>query len=343
MILNVAGILIVLVKLLNASVTEAVEVVEIATPSVAQSDFIFSILNRDLEAAKRLAQDNPFLTAQFNADIFSEILKCYAQEMNQAICEPFYELISPSFTELSKSETTPMIMAVFANSIEVFNKLIESSSNLIAKDTYGRTPLMYAARLDREYMMLRMVMYGLDKVENREELLNVRDKHNKSLLHHICESSQTDSEKAEWVRVLKVYGVQVDTNHPYAANVWAYELRRELVTQGAKVFHKDADKMLELGLDLSLKASLGTAILLRKEIFDFAIPFLFIIADSLPAQLAQAPFYYLGQLLLHGFDANLVLSYDTDNYICRLKFNLLFLVALGLIFRFSHKFTEMKQ
>ena len=344
MLLHVSGILFLLSKLLIASSTDDIDVLEVATPSVIKANFIEFIQSRDLDSAKDAAKENPFLTAQFNADIFKEVLDCYQQKEDKTICDQFYALLEPSYSELSKSETTPLIMAIFARCDEVFDKLVDNPDHLTAVDAHGRTALMYAVRLDREYMMLRMLYYGLDKIkdlERKEQFLNASDKNKMTVMHHVCDSAQSEQDKTEWIRRLKGLGGKVVTDVPYQANVWNLALRDELTPLGAELYHKDwkksvvmAQKFYETFLYLMIVAN-------RVAILNAIIPHLFTLWNCLPIQTAQALFYFAEQFVLEGFDSNVVISFDLPSGVYHFSINLLMILFVAYMMTSNNNISSL--
>ena len=344
MLLHISGILFLLGKFLIASSTEpkieqGEEVVELLTPSVAKSEFITAIKELNLESARKIVEDHPFITNQFNADVFAEIIACYpkTETDKNAICDQFYELISPSLFELSKSHTTPLIMAVFGNNLDVFNKLIEDPNHLLPLDAHHRTALMYAARLGREYMMIRMVQFALPKLKNPVDLLNVQDKDKKTVLHHLCESNQSEEDKIRWTRILKENGALVNKDIPYPVDVWNVDLRREFSSHGAEVIHKDWNKSVAMAASTLRGYALLTVLVYRHAFAEAVIPHLFTLLNSLPIRALQTLFYYIGMLAFEGFDMNVVISFNLPSGNYDFSFNVLMLLFLALLFSQGHK------
>jgi ankyrin repeat protein len=228
-------------------------------------------------------------------------------------------------------------MAIFFGNSDVFNMLVEIPSLLSAVDAYERTALMYAARLGREYMLIRMIMYGLDKIENREELLNLRDKDGKTVLHYVCESTESSEDKVRLIQVLIANGAQVVQDVPYQASIWEISLRDKLIPLQAEVYHKDWQKSVALVRKISQNLLVSIAIFSRAAIVNAMIPHLFTLWNSLPVQACQALFYYAEQLALEGFDSNVVISFDLPSGIYHFSFNLLMLLFIAFVISVNNK------
>lgn len=308
------------------------DIFEIETPEVIKDNFINAVRNRDLETAKHIAKENPFISSQFNNDVFAPIMNCYVDEESAPFCDQFFELIEGSFANLSKSKTTPLVSAVYAGNELVFNKLMTNPDRLIEVDQTGRNAFMYAARMGRHYMMLRMFHCAINKLENPAEFFNKTDKYGKSVLHFICEATKEDFDKLYWIKTLTNNGAYVVGNVPYAANVWDVQLRELITSAGGQVYQMNLDKMIETA---SAYSKIFVPIVLcafRVKIMEMIVPILFHAWNNRLINSIQNVFMHLGQLALSGFDSNVVISFDLPSGIYHFTFNLLFIAFLALIF-----------
>ncbi len=223
--------------------------------SLIKEDFIGAIRSRDVGAASSLVEQNPFLTARFDQSLFTEVLRCYEQENSEIVCEPFYELLEPSFADLSQSETTPFIMSIEPNSFPVFNKLVLIPAYVKVCDSLNRSALVHAVKMGRRYMFARILRYGVLSADEITELLNVRESENKTILHHVCESNLDDDHKIHLIRDLKALGAIVVDEVPFAVNFRKIDLLIELLPEGSKwkIPVLNSLKLLQLSPDFERK------------------------------------------------------------------------------------------
>lgn len=348
MLINLVGICLILGKFLSAASTsvvdEAIETIEVATPKVAKSNFIVAINHRKLERAQSLAEENPFLVNQFNSDIFAAILACYSnvnspsEDGDEHVCDPFYNLVAAGLDNLAMSKTTPMIMAVAANNYAVFHKLLKEDIKFLeAYDASVATPLMYAAILDHEYMMIQIIR-NLGRMNSPKIWINLADCHGQTALHYICESTRSEADKLRWIRVLVANGARVTNTFCYSADLWALELRKEITELGGRVENTNLVKLMAMMSDILKNTGLALLSYYRVELLDLFVPHLFTIWQSMPLRAFQAFFFYLGQMILPGFDSNVVVSFDLPSGVYHFSINLIMLA-----FIFICNWKEMKE
>lgn len=185
-----------------------------------------AIRQRDFRKAEQLVEYNSFLVDQFNEHHFNALL-CLYNHFNQDFSTTefwdFFELLRPSFVNVSGSNTSPLIRAIVVGNMEVFSELL--SGHEIGRivdpiDVFGRTALMYACKIGNVLFINELI--SLSRIS-----INHKDKEGKTALHYVCEmvgdqtSAYYSSRKFENAKLLIENGARTFRKGPeyYLSNV----------------------------------------------------------------------------------------------------------------------------
>lgn len=320
---------------------------DLEDPEFIKHTFMNSIKNANVAESKVFAEKYEYLTDKFNRDIFSELIKCFEAGDNEETCWELYEILKPSFLDVSRSTTTPLILAVRRNRMELVNALLkmEGINEIIDNvDEFDRTALMYAAKRG-SYFAVKMIL------QVSSESINVKDFMGKTAIHYACEMiplvndentatklpdfltgavDQDVKNKASIVAMLMVYGGMIYPESPEYKLTPADVEVNELITDfsGRVLIENDSRQIVKrLGQGLALTQGLMLLNMSGK---------MSIIAARLVNIFLSNPFmnllnnlcYHLMQVLLPGIDSNLVFSVDVEDGFQDFSFNLLFVILM---------------
>lgn len=174
-----------LTVLVTGSESQADPIVpDIKDPKMVKQDFYFSLIAGNVPIVKSYIDQYDYLTQQFNVDIFTGLLKCFKGKYSiHEDCMEIFELLKPSFLDVSGSISTPLIHAIIYNNLDVTSALLRmpEAKELVDKvDQFGRTALMYAAKWGN-YSTVQLIL------NISTESVNLKDKSEKTALHYACE------------------------------------------------------------------------------------------------------------------------------------------------------------
>jgi hypothetical protein len=325
-------------------------------PDYIKQNFMHSIQSGNIAESKVYAEKYEYLTERFNRDIFSELIKCFEGQDKEESCWELFEVLKPSFFDVSRSTTTPLILAVRRNRMELVAALLKMDDvkKIIDKvDEFDRTALMYAAKRG-SYFAVKMIL------QISSESVNIKDFIGKTAIHYACEMSTShslDSEKAvievpayltgavdknvtnklSIVGIMMNYGGLIFPEGPeYKLTSSDVELS-EIITEfsGRVVIQVDAMVIVKrIGLGLALTQGLkflqmnGILNKIDAKLIGFFLsnPLMTLLNDFC---------YHLMQFFLPGTDANLVFSIDVGNGFQDFSFNLLFVTSMAFAFKYA--------
>lgn len=331
-------------------------------PEFMKQNFIFSLMNAQLAQARIYVEKYDYLTNKFNRDIFTGFMKCFDKEDKEDICWEIFEILKPSFFDVSRSTTTPLILAIRQNKMSLVNallKLDEIKSIIDKIDEFERTALMYAAKRGSLFAVKRIL-------DISSASLNFKDFLGKTAIHYACEmnplakteqpqfqfpsylSGAVDTDvdnKSTIVAILMAYGGQISQDGPgYNLNSADWELEKLLTDFGGKVFIEDKveDMVRHLGTGLVLAHIInknnGAKVLNKMSTKLMGVLF----ANPMMLALNELCFEVM-QALLPGIDANFNFSIEVDDTIHDYSFNLLFVLMMIPVFKHLMEIYVRKQ
>lgn len=333
---------------LGSSVSDETIEINTSDPPVIKQKLISAIKDAQVSDCRDLITENGYLLSFFNRDIFSAMISCFDLDGKSEDCWEIFEMIEPSFADVSRSTTTPLIMALRKNKMELFNELmsLESVKKTVDNvDEYARTALMYAAKLGSFFAVRRII-------EVSTESVNKKDYMDKTALHYACEMIPIDPNDSERKYATALTG-EVDDN---VSN--KYHIFLALMSNGAKIdFHGPEYKLTSSDESLKLlivqnggKVSIQTN---PTEIINKALIGFFFMQFANTFKITEKAVYlasklavflllnnplmvYLNELcfgmqrfLLPGVDLNLVVSFELKDGFQDVSLNLFFVLLLA--------------
>lgn len=319
-------------------------------PEYIKQKFMHSIQSGNIAESKVYAEKYNYLTEKFNRNIFSELIKCFESQDKEESCWELFEVLKPSFFDVSRSTTTPLILAVRHNRMELVAALLkmEDVKNIIDKvDEFDRTALMYAAKRG-SYFAVKIIL------QNSSESVNMKDFMGKTAIHYACEMNpkpSLDSEKAviefpafltgavdknvdnklSIVGILMIYGGLIYPESPeYKLTASDVELKEMITEFSGRVFIKDDVKILVKRLGQGLVLFQGLKFLQMNGILNEISAKLigFFLENPLMMTLNNFCYHFM-QFLLPGTDTNFVISIDVGDGSQDFSFNILFVVLMA--------------
>ena len=305
--------------------------------------FIFALMHGDVELAKSFVEKYNYLTSQFNVDIFIGLLQCFNGQEAHETCMELFELIKPSFLDVSESSSSPLIHAIIYNNMDVVNALLKmpEAKNFIDKiDRFGRTALMYAAKRGSYYAVLHIL-------QTSEASVNVIDAMGKTALHYACEmnslkesntisfqlpnwiTGETDVDATNKLNIfMPIFYAKCNilSNGPeYKLNSSDDKEISEIIKEHKGKVHVECDST---EIILSIIKSFALKTLIAADLQQDVIGFLF----TNPLMMALNNFcYHLQQLIFPGVDMNFVISFDLGDSFQDFSFNILFVLLIAIL------------
>ena len=324
-------------------------------PEYIKQYFMSSIKSGNVAECNVYAGKYEFLTEKFNRDIFSELIKCFESQDKEETCWELFEILKPSFFNVSRSTTTPLILAARRNRMELVNALLklEEVKIIIDKvDEFDRTALMYAAKRG-SFFAVKMI------VQISAESINVKDFLGKTAIHYACEinpsgiktspaefppfltgdSDPDAANKASIISILMSYGGLIYPNGPeYKLNP-ADRILNDVITDfGGKIAVEDKAENIVMRFGAGVAITQLIKILNTGGLFNKIDAKLisFFLANPLMMILNEYC-YQLMQYFLPGIDANLNISIDIDDGIREFSFNFLFVFLMIPVYNYLVK------
>lgn len=331
----------------SVSIEEEVDI-DLDDPEYVKENLIRSIIAANVQQTKNLIEKYEYLVESFNRDIFIGMIRCFDLVENEESCLEILNLIKPSFKDVSKSKTTPLILAIRENKKSLASDLLdfeEVKATIGEKDEFDRTALMYAVKRGNMFVTRRILLISTDSINNKDFL-------GKTALHYACEMNSVKKEKSlmsmdipsvltgavdedvsmkfSIVSMLMANGAKVVVNGPeYKLKIGDNIVKKLLESFNGKVVveYSRQDLGLKAGL---MAASLPLARLLQLDypIKSAASSLIYImLANPLFAVINEAC-YAIQQAIMPGVDMNLNLSFDLGDNIQDFSFNILFVMLM---------------
>lgn len=323
-------------------------------PEFIKEYFISSIKSGYVAECKVYAEKYEFLTDKFNRDIFSELIKCFESQDKTETCWELFEILKPSFFDVSRSTTTPLILAVRRNRMELVNALLklEEVKILIDQvDEFDRTALMYAAKRESLFAVQMIVQISV-------ETINAKDFLGKTAIHYACEMNpsaiKTEISSAEFpsfltgdidpdvankdaiISILMAYGGAIYSDGPEYKLTPADRKVNDIISDfGGKVVVEEKVENIILRFGTGIAATQLIKILSTGGLFNKINAKLISFFLANPFMILLNKFCYnLMQYFLPGNDANLNITIDVDDCIQEFSFNLLFVFLMVPIYNY---------
>lgn len=315
-------------------------------PEFVKQIFIVSISNAQLDEVKYFSEQYPYLTEKFNRDIFSGLIKCFDLFDNEGTCWSIFEILAPSFNDVSSSTTTPLILAVRRDKMVLVNALLklESVKNFIDKvDEFDRSALMYAAKRGKYFAVKRILDISTESV-------NLKDFLGKTAIHYACEMNPLDipvttgielpeyltgstiadaANKTEIIGLLMANGGEIFSDGP------EYKLTAADSNIGILISNFGGKVVVDNNYDVISTLGTGLAVGQAVKLLNKTNALNQIGANVIGILLANPLMlffndicYYLMQAILPGVDINLTVSVDIGSGIHEFSFNLLFVILM---------------
>ncbi len=152
-------------------------------PSVIKHKLIYAVAQAQVPECKTFIEKCDYLISRFNRDVFEAMISCFDLEGKTEDCWEIFEMIQPSFEDVSSSTTTPLIMALRKNKMEIFKALISLDnikSTVDNVDEFGRTALMYAAKRGSFFAVIKIIDMSTNSIGKKDFM-------DKTVLHYACE------------------------------------------------------------------------------------------------------------------------------------------------------------
>lgn len=342
---------------LDQNITEPVlsEQPEEKDPEYVKLEFYFQVINGNIASVKNFIDKYDYLTQRFNADIFSGLLTCFRNKEGSKHddCMEIFEMLKPSFGDVSESNSSPLIHAIIYGNMEIVNALLtmpEAKEFVDKVDQFGRTALMYAAKSGSEYALAHIIIISAESI-------NLKDRDGKTALHYVCEmnppiskketltfgipkylSGETDFEaekKWKMFRSIFIDGAKILSDGPkYKLSSSDSQLADFIIFQGGKVQIEAGPEDLAVNLVASVTVTslikaLGLTHLTTKAASSIIG---FILAN--PVMLALNYICYVFQnMIIPGIDMNFVISLDLGDGFQDISFNILFVMLMAVLIK----------
>ena len=324
-------------------------------PEFVKQQFILSVTKGQVSECQYYVGKYEFLTRHFNRNIFGALLDCFEELYeNSDSCWEIFDLIKPSFADVSRSTSTPLILALRRNRMELFTALINLQSvhdTIDIEDEFARTALMYAAKRG-SYNAVKMI------IDLSTASINYRDFLGKSVLHYACEMNSISvgieqpldvnfdilplisgnsvidaSNKAIIFFMLVANGANIEIHDPeFKLNFQDQYLKYFIRANGGKVsMVKKIDEIIST-------AAIGVAMLQAANSFGLSGTLKTVGAKLISVFLAN-PFlmaineicFRIQKMILPDVDLNLVVSFDLGDRFQDFSFNILFVMLMAPI------------
>lgn len=322
------------------------------SPEIVKQEFTFALINGNVEEVKSSIEKYDYLTRKFNVDIFVGLLKCFNHKSKHETCMELFELLKPSFRDVSGSKSTPLIHAVIYNKMDIVNALLtmpEINVFIDKVDNFGRTALMYAAKLGSFYAVQHIIRISTASI-------NLQDRFGKTALHYACEMNSLRDEnsaptlelpswltgvpnpdsnvKNEIFSMILLNGGNILPDGPeYKLTTSDSQISKIVTEKGGKVVieytaEDRIAKIVKFTLVSQLKRLLGlTHIYSAVEFVLISVllanPFMMAINDLC---------YHIQQIILPGTDFNFVVTLDLGgDGLADFSFNILFVLLMALL------------
>jgi hypothetical protein len=317
-----------------------VETVEsfINDPHNVKHRFLRMIQMEEIDEAEKLAGEFPYLVDQFNRDIFKELLNSFEKEYaDKQVRTKFFELLTPSFLDVSASTTTPLIQSITRPNKEVFTALIqipgiEAIANKV--DNFRRTALMYACNSGDFYLVKQLI--GMSR-----ESINFKDDFEKTALHYTCEMAgdATDPEyvdtKLYIAKMLIGNGATVSIDGPeYKISSLDTELADLISSKRGELVVVEPLAIKMKKITIASLAVLFVRVFGLSQSIAYVESALFGLLFNNPLMLGLNEMCFAFQhLILPQYDLNVNISIDSGDAIRDISLNWFFIIFLGYMFR----------
>lgn len=317
-------------------------------PSVIKHKFINAVAHAQVPECKYFIEKYDYLNSRFNRDVFEAMISCFDLEGRTEDCWEIFEMIQPSFEDVSSSTTTPLIMSLRKNKMEIFKALISLDnvkSTVDNVDEFARTALMYAAKRGSYFAIIKLIEMSTNSIGKKDFM-------DKTVLHYACEmnlieickvdsepSCNADNKYSIFVTLLH-NGAKIDYHGPeFKLNSEDGVLKDLIIAKGGKVYvtKKPEDLIFKGLIGLTALQVANTLKITEKAVYLAGKVLPLILANPLMIALNEMCFQ-IQKTLLPGLDLNLVLSFDLGNEFQDISLNLFFLMLLIPMF---NSFVEM--
>lgn len=322
-------------------------------PAVIKNKFINNVVYGKVSDCKEFIEKYDYLTSRFNRDIFEALIYCFNQKEKHEDCWEIFDMLKPSFSDVSKSTTTPLIMSLRKNNMGIFNALIALDgvkSTVDNVDEFARTALMYAAKRGSFFAVRKIIEVSTNSI-------NKKDFMNKTALHYACEmnpveeckidsettSSACDAENKYSIFLTLLHnGAEIDYHGPEFKLSSEDGALKDLITaKGGKVTVTTKPE------DLIFQGFVGYTAIELANSFKITDKLMFLAGKLLPLILANPIMLFFNEIcyqiqkcFLPGIDLNVVLSLDLGNEFQDISLNLFFLMMLVPLIKTAVEFTN---